>query len=83
MSRPRRPTSHRSQRTGARPVALFFLGVAAFSPPLLQVFGRGGSVGGVPLLVVYVFAAWAGLILLMALHVERRRDVPGADEERR
>jgi hypothetical protein len=65
---------------------LFFLGLAAFSPPLLQVFGRGADIGGLPLLVIYVFAAWAGLILLMALHVERRdrgRRAPTRDEDAR
>jgi hypothetical protein len=82
LSRPRRGGAPRPSRAGARPVALFFLGLAIFSPPLLQVFGRGGDIGGLPILVVYLFGAWAGLILLMALHVERRRDAPGRDEER-
>ena len=54
-----------------RLVAAFLLGVALFTPPLLVVFGNGGSVGGVPLLFVYVFGAWIALTAALALIIER------------
>jgi hypothetical protein len=57
---------------GQRLAALFFLGVLLFNFPLLQLFARGGMVLGLPLLYCYVFCAWAALIGLMALVLERR-----------
>ena len=57
---------------GQRLAALFLLGVLLFNYPLLQLFARDGLVFGVPLLYCYVFCAWAVLIGLMALVVERR-----------
>jgi len=51
---------------------LFLLGVLLFNYPLLQLFARDSAVLGVPLLYCYVFCAWAALIGLMALVVERR-----------
>ncbi len=59
----------RNERMGG----LFLLGVLAFNPPLLDVFdaGEGVMVFGVPLLYVYLFLAWAVLIALMALVLNR------------
>ncbi len=57
---------------GQRLAALFLLGVLLFNYPLLQLFARDGTVLGLPLLYCYVFCAWAALIGLMALVVERR-----------
>ena len=57
---------------GQRLAALFLLGVLLFNYPLLQLFARNDMVWGVPLLYCYVFCAWAALIGLMALVVERR-----------
>ena len=59
----------RNERMGA----LFLLGVLALNPPLLHVFDAGGDamVFGVPLLYVYIFLAWAALITLMALVLNR------------
>ena len=57
---------------GQRLAALFLLGVLLFNYPLLQLFARDGTVLGVPLLYCFVFCAWAALIGLMALVVERR-----------
>ena len=65
------PSSPGDQR-GQRLAALFLLGVLLFNYPLLQLFARDGTVLGVPLLYCYVFCAWAALIGLMALVVERR-----------
>ncbi len=57
---------------GQRLAALFLLGCLLFNYPLLQLFARDGAVFGMPLLYCYVFGAWATLIGLMALVVERR-----------
>ncbi len=57
---------------GQRLVAAFLLGLLLFNYPLLAVFNRAGDVLGVPALYAYLFAAWAVLIALLALIVERR-----------
>ena len=58
---------------GERLVALFLLGVLLFNYPVLAAFYRVVDVFGVPLVYVYIFSAWALLIALLALVVERRR----------
>ncbi|MCK0505990.1 hypothetical protein [Aromatoleum anaerobium] len=55
-----------------RLAALFVLGGLLFNYPLLALFNRTGMVAGVPLLYVYVYAAWALLIGLLALVIERK-----------
>lgn len=73
----------REHATGDRMIALFLLGLLLFSPPLLVMFGSATPVLGVPLLVAYLFGAWALLILAVMLAVraahaqdERRDDGP-------
>ena len=60
----------RHQITRERLIALFFVGVLLFNPPLLAVFDLPDSWLGVPVLYVFLFAAWFGLILLLALVIE-------------
>jgi len=55
-----------------RLAALFALGCLLFNYPLLALFNRPALLGGVPLLYVYVFAAWALLIGLLALVIEKK-----------
>ena len=50
---------------------MFILGALLFNYPLLALFNHPALVGGVPVLYVYVFAAWALLVGLLALVVER------------
>ena len=57
---------------GQRLVALFLLGVLLLNYPLLTLFASDGVVFGIPVLYAYVFAAWALVIALMALVVEKR-----------
>ena len=57
---------------GQRLVALCLLGLLLFNYPLLAVFNVRGAVFGVPVLYAYFFLAWAALIALMALVIERR-----------
>jgi hypothetical protein len=61
-----------SARTAQRLVALFLLGALLFNYPLLQLFNVPVSLFGVPLLYAYLFAAWALLIVLLALVMERK-----------
>ena len=63
----------RTSMKGPRLVAVFLLGVLLFNYPLLALFNRTVLVFGVPLLYAYIFAAWALLIGLAALVVERSR----------
>lgn len=63
---------NRSRPTGSRLVAVFLLGCVLLNYPLLFLFDRAADLFGVPLLYVYVFTAWAGLIALMAMVIERR-----------
>ena len=59
---------------GQRLAALCLLGLVLFSYPVLAVFNVQGTVFGIPILYAYFFVAWAALIALMALVVERRPD---------
>jgi predicted permease len=65
---------HRRVLTGERLLAAFLGGCVLFNYPLLSLFDRGSELFGIPLLYVYVFAAWAGLIALMAWFIERRSE---------
>lgn len=62
----------KSGMKGQRLVALFLLGCLLFNYPVLFLFNSDLLVLGVPLLYAYIFAAWALLIALMALVVEKR-----------
>jgi hypothetical protein len=55
----------------ARLAFLFMLGVLLFNYPVLALFNVEGRVFGVPVLYAYIFAAWALLIALVALVMER------------
>jgi hypothetical protein len=63
-----------SSLKGQRLFALFLLGCLALDYPLFALFAGTSSVLGIPLLYVYVFVAWALLIALMALVIERPPD---------
>jgi len=65
---------HRRILKGERLVDTFVCGCVLFNYPLLSLFDRDVEVFGIPLLYVYVFAAWAGLIALMAWVIERRTE---------
>jgi hypothetical protein len=62
----------KSSRKGPRLLGLFLLGGLLFSYPMLALFNVRATVMGVPLLYAYLFAAWALLIVLVALTMERR-----------
>ncbi len=54
-----------------RLAALFVLGALLFNFPLLALFNHPALIGGVPILYLYAFVAWALLIGLLALVIER------------
>jgi hypothetical protein len=55
-----------------RLLALFLGGCVLFGYPILELFSRPMTVGGVPRLFVYLFAVWAVFIVLIAWLVEGR-----------
>ena len=63
-----------------RIIAVCGLAVALFNPPLLDLFS-GGTVLGWPLLYVYLFTAWAAVIAILALVIERRRGTADSAED--
>jgi hypothetical protein len=62
----------RDQDRGKRLIAVFLLGLVLLNFPMLAVVDAGRSWFGLPPLVLYLFGVWAGLIVLLALIVERR-----------
>ena len=67
---------------GERAAALFVLAVLLFNPPLLSIFSADVRVLGMPLPYLYLFGAWALVVVLVALHAERSR-FPSDDRRRR
>ena len=61
----------KSSRKGQRLVGLFLLGCLLFNYPLLALFNVRATLGGIPLLYAYLFAAWATVIALVAYVMER------------
>jgi hypothetical protein len=55
-------------------IALFLLGCLLFNYPLLYLFNVDHRLFGIPLLYAYIFAAWALLIALIAMVVERNTE---------
>jgi hypothetical protein len=64
------PLKPRSARS-ARLAFLFLLGCLLFNYPLLALFNVPARVLGVPVLYLYIFAAWGVLIALVAAVMER------------
>lgn len=57
-----------------RLLALFAAGWLLLNYPLLALFGRLGTVAGIPALYLYLFVAWALLIAGIALVLGLGRD---------
>ena len=62
---------NRSEISSERIVILFILGILLFSPPFILIFDKPELVAGIPSLFLYLIVAWAVLIALMMLVVER------------
>ncbi|MEA3230315.1 MAG: hypothetical protein U9Q05_00980 [Thermodesulfobacteriota bacterium] len=54
-----------------RLIAVFFLGVLLLTYPILTLFDHSILLFGIPLLFLYLFAVWAGLIGLIGLITRR------------
>jgi hypothetical protein len=63
---------HASSRKRQQLVGLFLLGCLMFNYPLITLFDRPELVLGVPVLYAYLFGAWALIIAMVAVIVERR-----------
>lgn len=63
------PSAERQGRE--RLIALVLLGALLFNYPILRLFGVEYGLFGIPLLFVYVFAAWGLFIALVARVVDR------------
>ncbi len=61
----------KATRKGQQLVGLFLLGCLLFNYPLLALFNVHATIFGVPLLYAYLFGAWAMLIVLVAVIMER------------
>ena len=62
----------RNQDRGSRLIAVLLLGLVLLNFPLLAVVEAGQQWFGLPPLFLYLFGVLAGLIVLLALIVERR-----------
>jgi hypothetical protein len=51
-------------------MALFLIGLVLFNFPVLAIFNVSATVAGVPVLYVYIFAAWGLLIALAAVVID-------------
>ncbi len=61
----------KSSRRGPQLVGLFLLGCLLFNYPLLALFNVRATFLGIPALFAYLFCAWALVIALVALVMER------------
>ena len=60
-----------SGRRGERLAGLFLLGCLLFNFPLLGLFNVPATILGVPVVYAYLFGAWALLIAVVAVIMER------------
>ncbi|MCG8359118.1 MAG: hypothetical protein MI920_26435 [Kiloniellales bacterium] len=64
---------------GERTLALFFLGLLLFNPPLLSLFSLDVFLADVPLLYLYLFVAWGAFIALVGLSAARAKPLPRSE----
>jgi len=69
----------RDKINGRRLVGLFLLGMLLFNFPLLHLFNRPVVVLGVPVLYLYLFAAWSLIIFLILMISRSKPDTPFPD----
>jgi len=60
---------NRLRRNGEWSVVLFVVALLAFNPPILSIFSVPDLIFGIPTLYLYIFVAWGGVIILLALNV--------------
>lgn len=73
------PLRYRKARD--RALVLPLIGALLVTPPLAGIFEIEAKIGGVPFLLVYLFAVWAALIAGAAALARRLREADAAGEE--
>ena len=73
------PLRHRKARD--RALILPLIGALLLTPPVAGIFQLDARIGGVPFLLVYLFAVWAALIAGAAVLSRRLREADAAGEE--
>jgi len=61
----------RSSRARDAAVVLPVFGLFLLMPPVISLFAAPAAIRGVPLIVLYLFAVWGGLIVCAALLAHR------------
>ena len=81
MDRESLPTPpERSQRMREAAVLLPLVGLFLLLPPLIGLFAAPLDIGGVPLVVLYLFAVWLGLVIA-AMRLGRGLELPAPPDE--
>lgn len=73
------PLRYRKARD--RALVLPLVGALLLTPPVAGIFEIEAKIGGVPFLLVYLFAVWAALIAGAAALARRLREADAAGEE--
>lgn len=73
------PLRHRKARD--RALILPLVGALLLTPPLAGIFQIDARIGGVPFLLVYLFAVWAALIAGAAALSRRLREADATSEQ--
>ncbi|GAP62866.1 MAG: hypothetical protein D6802_02080 [Ardenticatenia bacterium] len=63
---------NRQRFLGQRLAALAIVGFLLLNYPILSLVNRPHLLGGIPVLYIYLFGVWLGLIWCMAFLLERR-----------
>lgn len=63
---------NRQRLLGQRLAALAIVGALLLNYPILSLVNREQLLGGIPVLYIYLFGVWFGLIWCMAFLIERR-----------
>jgi hypothetical protein len=66
----------RTARTRDAAILLPILVAVLLAPPVVLIFARPAAPWGVPLIVIYIFAVWAGAILASFLLARRLKGAP-------
>lgn len=66
--------SHHPNDQHARLAGIFFLALLVFNFPLLGIFGKGQQLLGIPILYIYIFAVWLGIIFLLFINVRKQKN---------
>lgn len=77
--RPHQPLRHRKARD--RALILPLMGAFLFTPPVAGIFQLEMKIGGVPFLLIYLFAIWAALIAGAAALSGRLRETDAAGQD--